>query len=471
MKYSINKNGSNVEVYKARTSAIPFNRVWQGKQRDLSQTEISYFSTFDMDSPVVLDVEIQDCDVKSVEIRPREYNIKYEVNGSFVRIYLDYPRKFTLEVNGYHEALHIFANEVCKYTHSDDENMIYFGKGVHRPGLIVPKDNQTIFIDEGAVVHGIIYAYKAKNVSIVGRGILDASSFIRGNEAPIESDEILSAIKSLGLTDKDVQYYSMLNAYECENLLIDGIILRDAPLWTVIVRNQCKNVTINNIKLIGQWRYNSDGIDICSSSDVVVSDCFIRAFDDCVVVRGCYLDGEVGGCSNVIVKDNVLWCDWGKNLEIWCGNKDTLIENITFENNHIIRFCHNVISIDTWFGSENVSVNNVKYSNTFIDATGEMLRHVYQATEDMQYQPDLSIEPCANIVYITIGKLGKSIGNQACDESFDTSSFRISYTNISFENITVFGDRKLASLVDSSRLAEFGPIKFTSCTLGNITMK
>ena len=95
-----------------------------------------------------------------------------------------------------------------------------------------------------------------------------------------------------GLPLRDKKYTSALVAYDCENLTIDGIIIRDAMLWTVIVRNHCRKVLIDNIKIIGQWRYNSDGIDICASEDVVVRNSFIRAFDDCFIARGAYLEGE-----------------------------------------------------------------------------------------------------------------------------------------------------------------------------------
>ena len=41
MYYKMYKNGEEIPVYKARTSAVCFNKVWDGTQRDLSETEIS----------------------------------------------------------------------------------------------------------------------------------------------------------------------------------------------------------------------------------------------------------------------------------------------------------------------------------------------------------------------------------------------------------------------------------------------
>ena len=50
-------------------------------------------------------------------------------------------------------------------------------------------------------------------------------------------------------------------------------------------------MTIANVKLVGLWRYNADGIDVCNSQDVVVSDCFVRAFDDALVIKGLKFGG------------------------------------------------------------------------------------------------------------------------------------------------------------------------------------
>lgn len=48
----------------------------------------------------------------------------------------------------------------------------------------------------------------------------------------------------------------------------------------------CTDVEIDNLKVVGQWRYNSDGIDVVNCSRVRVKDCFVRSFDDALVVKG-----------------------------------------------------------------------------------------------------------------------------------------------------------------------------------------
>jgi polygalacturonase len=67
------------------------------------------------------------------------------------------------------------------------------------------------------------------------------------------------------------------------DILVEGVILRDASTWAVPVRGSDR-VTIRNVKVLG-CRANSDGIDVCGSRDVTVEDCFLRTLDDLVVVK------------------------------------------------------------------------------------------------------------------------------------------------------------------------------------------
>ncbi len=436
MTYRLFCNDKEINVFSTRVSAFPINKVWQGKQRDISQTEMAYFASFDIEKTVSLKVEVCGCDIKSVQIRPLEKNIPFGVEGNFISFSLSEPCQITVEINGYHESLAIFANEPFVYEKNDCD--IYFPAGVHNAGLIVPKSNTRVIFDEGALVYGVIYIKDAENVEIIGRGILDSSPYRRNNDTNgDDGHEVTQALKKLDITERDVQYAGAFNAYNCKNLTIDGVIFVDSPLWTFIIRNGCKNVLINNIKIIGQWRYNSDGVDICASEKVVLQNSFIRSFDDCVVVRAPHLDGESGGCSDIVVRNNVLWCDWGKNLEIWSGKIDSVIKNVVFKDNYLIHIAGYAISIDTWYGSESITVENVLYDGVYCEHDEDHLAMQYNETEGAQYdhsQKKGDLDDI-NLLFVRVGKLGRDLGNQQFDTNIDTSNFDIRYKNISFKNI------------------------------------
>ncbi len=251
-----------VSVYPARVSACPFNQVWPGYQRPKSQTEIASFASWDMAAPVEVVVESAR-PVQTVRVRPQAAGIVPQVEGDTIRFAVAKPGQYTVEVNGAHRALHLFGNPPEEAVPDPrDPLVIYYGPGVHCPGLIRMQSGQTVYLAAGAVVYGAILAEKAENLCLRGRGILDGSRIDRLD----------------GLT-------ALICLYDCGNVRIVGITLRDSPVFTVVPLAS-RQVHIHNIKVIGNWRYNSDGINFISCHDGRVEDSFIRAFDDCVCIKG-----------------------------------------------------------------------------------------------------------------------------------------------------------------------------------------
>ena len=305
-------NEKPVFVYQARVSKFPINQVWPGYQRPMNQTEIASFAYFDMNGEVEVKINSSK-EIKTVNIRPTEFGIKPVIEGKTIKIKITKPIHFSVEVNGYHNAMHVFANPAENFKiNKEDPKVHYFGPGVHEAGTITVKSDETVFIDGGAVVYGYINSENARNIKIIGRGILDASKIERG-KAP-----------------------HMINLKKVQNAFISGIILRDAHMWA-LTPTSCDSVVIDNIKMIGLWRYNSDGIDIVSCSNVVIKNCYIRAFDDNIVIRGTkgpYNDG-FKVIQNIKVDSCVLWNDWGRALEIGASIVADTIKNITFSNCYI----------------------------------------------------------------------------------------------------------------------------------------
>ena len=211
--------------------------------------------------------------------------------------------------------------------------------------------------------------------------------------------------------------------------------MQDSMFWSLIVRNHCENVVIDNIKIVGQWRYNSDGIDICASKNVTVKNSFVRSFDDCFVARAPYLLGETEDVENVVVKNCVFWCDWGKSLEIWCGNKPCTIKNITFEDIYLIRLCGYAVSITTWYGSERSFVENVVYRNMYIesDTPQHRMPPMHQSSDDDRFVHRGNWR--ADTIHIIPERLGTSTGNQGIKPAESMEGYNNCYRNIVFENV------------------------------------
>lgn len=350
LDYQVKVNNKKVNIYYARVSAIPIN-IWPGINRPLGQTELASFGYFDIRGEAIISIDSKEC-IRDVIIRPLSLKINPIIEGNRITFKISKSCQVVVEVNGWHHALHLFANPVeTNLIVKSSKNILYFGPGVHYPGVIHAKSNQTIYLAGGAVVYGAIYGYHVKNVKIIGRGILDASYFKRG-----------------------VDSISILQFEHCDNLLIDGIILRDSHIWTLFL-HESANVVINNIKIIGMWRYNADGIDIVNSRNVIAKNSFIRAFDDCIALKGIrtnYWAKEdphwdslsQSSIKNISVSNCVIWNDWGYALEIGEETLADSISHVTFKDCDIIHYVWGAINIQN--GNRAV-VHDIRYENIRIE--------------------------------------------------------------------------------------------------------
>lgn len=299
--FKVEVDGKSITVQQARVSKYPANQNYAGYERPLSQTEIAYFASFDYEVGKTIKVTTVR-DIETCDIRPKEFGIVPQVSGKTIEFSVTKPCQFVVEVNGHHQALHLFVNPKGEIeVYKKDKNVRYYGPGAHNIGVLNVNSDETVYIDEGAVVYGIIKSENASNIKIVGKGILDASRETKNS------------------SNQPISLHKVNNAY------IGGIILRDPQSWG-IVPTCCNQLTIDNVKLIGLWRYNADGIDIVNSSNVTVKNSFIRAFDDNITIKGLNWVYEMQRESENIRIDNcVLWNDWGKIFEF---GAETMIDEI-----------------------------------------------------------------------------------------------------------------------------------------------
>ena len=410
--FTVNVDGKEVFVYKARVSAFPENQIWPGYQRPVDQTEQASFCYYDTDKAVKVEI-VSKKKIDKLIIRPLSKNIHPVIEGDKITFTLSTPCQLAIEVNDRHHALHLFANQPeDNPVKVADSNVIYFGPGIHRPGIIEVKDGQTVYIAGGAVVHGLIKACNVKNVTIKGRGILDASTFERGagNNIRIEN---------------------------CENVTVDGVILKDPPEWSLTVFYS-HNISINNVKLIGFWRYNADGIDVVNSHHVKVKNSFVRAFDDCIVLKGLNMGKEVQKNLHDIHVDNcVIWNDWGRAFEIGAETMADSIYRCSFRNSDIIHYVHFALDIQN---GNRAHVFDVNYENIRIE--DPIIDHYFLGAPDSPEK--LAMQLAAESGKEVLGSpsvLGAPVGVFVYQETFwskDTNIGKVS--DIRFKDILYTSD-------------------------------
>ena len=105
----------------------------------------------------------------------------------------------------------------------------------------------------------------------------------------------------------------------------------------------CSHVNIDNVRIVGQWRYNTDGIDVVNSDHVSIKNCFIRSFDDTISIKAIY-DYEKP-IEEITVENCVLWCGWGKTCEIGIETQGVEYKNIAFRNCDVIHSAYGIMTI------------------------------------------------------------------------------------------------------------------------------
>jgi hypothetical protein len=403
--YTLRVNGQPVPICACRVSAVPLNQVWPGYQRPAGQTELAGFAHWGMAGPVSVEITSQRWFTNAV-VRPGSRAIHPTVNGRLITFSLAKPGQVTVELDGPHRALHLFADPPeIGAPKSSAAGVRYFGPGVHRPGKIQLQSGETLYLAGGAVVYTAVEARGASDVRIRGRGVIDTSEY--------ERDQGGGCIR---LTD-------------CANVQIEGVILRDPDVWCLSAFG-CRNVEIANVKLVGLWRYNADGIDICNSQNVVIRNSFVRAFDDAIVLKG--LNWGQGGfherpVRNVRVQDMVLWCDWGRALEIGAETSAPEIADVRFQNCDIIRTTH--IALDIQCG-DRAPVHDIRYENIRVEIDDVCPTPRMQGSRDERYVVNSHDDYVPNLLVIEIGK-----------NPYSKDAERGNVRDVTYANVSVTGRR------------------------------
>ena len=292
--------------------------------------------------------------IEEVAIRPLNLGIDYKVFGQSIKFTLSEPANLYIEVNNQKLPLLLFANGLeTDLVQKEQEDVIYFAGGkVYEVGVLELKENQTLYIEGGAVVKGTIRATNADNLRIMGRGILDHD------------------FKNLKSTKT---YFVVVEG--SRNVLIQDIILIEPQSW-MLVLGDCEDVNVKNIKELG-YVSSSDGIDIVGSRNVVIDGCFIVNNDDSIVIKSLDLtqrshiaklpwDKDV---KNVHIKNCSLYTsetNGGSAMEIGYELRTDHISDIIFENIDILGV-HGFGSVFGIHNGDRAVVSNVVYDNCRVE--------------------------------------------------------------------------------------------------------
>ncbi len=370
--YRVWLNGKEVPVYTCRISAYPFNTWWPGHQRPLAQSEVVSFVNLVSDEAISLEIVPAEQNFEKVMLKPYSKGVKAVKRGEKIAFSLSENGGYVLELDDYHNCLYIFNNKPVP-CEKPDAVTHYFGAGVHDAGKIVLHSNESVYVDKDAYVYGCIYAENAENIRVFGNGIFDDSR-----------EERIDERCYIQRTNGNIKLY------DCRNVSLEGVGFTDSAIWCVNLFH-CFDVCVNGVNVFGQWRYNTDGIDIVNCQRVHVKNCFVHSFDDSITIKGIDRYAETDN-TDMLIENCVIWCDWGKALELGLETACGEYTRISFRNCDVIRGGNTACDVQN---GDCARVHGILFEDIRLELESSYTPHIYQKNDEQAYAPEASYEIAA----------------------------------------------------------------------------
>ena len=227
---------------------------------------------------------------------------------------------------GVQDSVGAFQNAIDAVTKRPEGGVVYVPEGRYQISQTVYlKSNVHLYLAPGALVevplgvtccfeHGSVFrGLDARNIRISGRGV------IYGN----------GSAQSV--------FFWLLTAANVDNLFVDDILFLDG--YTTALRLQrTTRSSLHNVKILSDSPQLSDGIDIESSRNVTVDDCFVYSSDDNTALgAGSNAGDAVESTEFVVIKNSVFYhTRTGHTFYIAPHIAPPYIKNILYDNNDII---------------------------------------------------------------------------------------------------------------------------------------
>ena len=259
------------------------------------------------------------------------------------------------------------------YISSNGGGVLEISVGRYLTGSIHMKDNVELRLLEGAVLvgstnpydydmvegnYGFLLAKGQKNISVKGKGVIDG----RGFDCALNflNQVHLGFLEDTTKNDRVTKRPKLIYFRECENVVIEGVNLRNSAEWT-LVTDQCENLTISGILLDSKNYWNNDGLDIVDCRHVLIKDSFIDASDDAICFKSHSAEHL---CEDIEVR-NCVASSSASGFKFGTVSRGGF-KNIRIINNKVYDTHRSAITIQSVDGGEveNIFVDNLEAVNT-----------------------------------------------------------------------------------------------------------
>ena len=281
-------------------------------------------------------------------------------------------------------------NRVISLVSKKGGGKVIIPKGTWNTGAIELKSHVNLVLEEGATLHfafepklyplvrtsweGLacwnyspcIYAYKATDIAITGKGTIDGGgnndTFWQWNGSPRfgykegvtkESQKLGSRSKLLKMAEDGVPFDErkfgmgyglrpqLVNMVHCERILIKDVKMINSPFW-VIHPLLSKNITVDGVYVWNEGP-NGDGCDPEACENVLIQNCVFHTGDDCIAIKsGRNNDGRLWNqpSKNIIIRNCKMEDGHGGVVigsEISGGCENVYAENCVMDSPHLER--------------------------------------------------------------------------------------------------------------------------------------
>ena len=281
-------------------------------------------------------------------------------------------------------------NRVISLVSKKGGGKVIIPKGTWNTGAVELKSHVNLVLEEGATLHfafepklyplvrtsweGLacwnyspcIYAYKATDIAITGKGTIDGGgnndTFWQWNGSPRfgykegvtkESQKLGSRSKLLKMAEDGVPFDErkfgmgyglrpqLVNMVHCERILIKDVKMINSPFW-VIHPLLSKNITVDGVYVWNEGP-NGDGCDPEACENVLIQNCVFHTGDDCIAIKsGRNNDGRLWNqpSKNIIIRNCKMEDGHGGVVigsEISGGCENVYAENCVMDSPHLER--------------------------------------------------------------------------------------------------------------------------------------
>ena len=281
-------------------------------------------------------------------------------------------------------------NRVISLVSKKGGGKVIIPKGTWNTGAIELKSHVNLVLEEGATLHfafepklyplvrtsweGLacwnyspcIYAYKATDIAITGKGTIDGGgnndTFWQWNGSPRfgykegvtkESQKLGSRSKLLKMAEDGVPFDErkfgmgyglrpqLVNMVHCERILIKDVKMINSPFW-VIHPLLSKDITVDGVYVWNEGP-NGDGCDPEACENVLIQNCVFHTGDDCIAIKsGRNNDGRLWNqpSKNIIIRNCKMEDGHGGVVigsEISGGCENVYAENCVMDSPHLER--------------------------------------------------------------------------------------------------------------------------------------